>query len=330
MVVTGEQPYRWIIHDRDSIYSEGVDATVAAMGLTILKTPVRAPQANAFCERLIGSMRRECLDWLILLNERHLRFVLTEWVAHYNHGRPQASLGPGIPDPQGEKTPELARGHRLPVGFRVVAKPVLGGLHHECRLESAASIRSMEFVAVIRGAQADSFRDRPQTIDAVDASSSADAAKISAALLVQGADEAGAKGPHPGSHRRSRRHETAESDVGLSPNRSTDRLAFGIPITKDVVRRILAVRYQPEPDSAGPSWLTVLGHTKDGLWSLDLFRCESGRPAHTLGARRDGPMHAPHRGLYRASRRRGLRGAVPNVQSSDSRPILAEISQLGP
>src|SRR2546428_10618699 len=52
-------------------------------------------------------------------------------------------------------------------------------------------------------------------------------------------------------------------------------LAFGIPITKDVVRRILAVRYQPEPDSAGQPWLTVLGHTKDRLWSLDLFRCES-------------------------------------------------------
>jgi transposase InsO family protein len=52
-------------------------------------------------------------------------------------------------------------------------------------------------------------------------------------------------------------------------------LAFAIPITKDVVRRILAVRYQPGPDSAGPSWLTVLGHTKDSLWSLDLFRCES-------------------------------------------------------
>ena len=52
-------------------------------------------------------------------------------------------------------------------------------------------------------------------------------------------------------------------------------LAFGIPINKDVVRRILAVRYQPAPDSAGPSWLTVLGHAKDSLWSLDLFRCES-------------------------------------------------------
>jgi transposase InsO family protein len=52
-------------------------------------------------------------------------------------------------------------------------------------------------------------------------------------------------------------------------------LAFDIPITKDVVRRILATRYRPEPDSAGPSWLTVLGHAKDSLWSLDLFRCES-------------------------------------------------------
>ncbi len=51
--------------------------------------------------------------------------------------------------------------------------------------------------------------------------------------------------------------------------------AFGIHINKDVVRRILAARYQPAPDSAGPSWLTVLGHTKDSLWSLDLFRCES-------------------------------------------------------
>src|SRR5258708_1084584 len=51
--------------------------------------------------------------------------------------------------------------------------------------------------------------------------------------------------------------------------------AFGIPIDRDVVRRILAARYRPKPDSAGPSWLTVLGHVKDSLWSLDLFRCES-------------------------------------------------------
>ena len=52
-------------------------------------------------------------------------------------------------------------------------------------------------------------------------------------------------------------------------------LAFGIPINEDVVRRILATRYRPRPDSDGPSWLTVLGHAKDSLWSVDLFRCES-------------------------------------------------------
>jgi hypothetical protein len=52
-------------------------------------------------------------------------------------------------------------------------------------------------------------------------------------------------------------------------------LAFGIPINKDVVRRILAARYWSAPDAAGPSWLTALGHAKDSLWSLDLFRCES-------------------------------------------------------
>ena len=52
-------------------------------------------------------------------------------------------------------------------------------------------------------------------------------------------------------------------------------LAFGIPINKDVVRRILAARYHPTPDAGGPSWLTVLGHAKDSLWSLDRFRCES-------------------------------------------------------
>ena len=52
-------------------------------------------------------------------------------------------------------------------------------------------------------------------------------------------------------------------------------LAFGISINKDVVRRILAARYRPTPDSTEPSWLTVLGHAKDSLWSLDLFRCES-------------------------------------------------------
>ena len=83
-------------------------------------------------------MRRECLDWLIVLNERHLRFVLQEWVVHYNNGRPHARLGPGIPNvPLDRLAP--ANGHRIPDGRRVVAVPILAGLHHEYRLERVAA-----------------------------------------------------------------------------------------------------------------------------------------------------------------------------------------------
>src|SRR5262249_25468304 len=87
MVVPGDQAHRFVLHDRDMIYSEGVDATPATMGLTVLKTPVRAPQAIAFCERLVGTIRRECLDFMVPLTERHLHLILQRWVAHYNRGR---------------------------------------------------------------------------------------------------------------------------------------------------------------------------------------------------------------------------------------------------
>ena len=139
MVVSGEQPHRFVVHDHDSIYSEGVDRTIEAMGLRVLKTPVRAPQANASCERLIGTIRCECLDFVIPLNERHVRSVLTEWVGHYNRGRPHASPGPGIPDAAGDCLAASYCGHRIPVGQRVVARRVLGGLHHEYRLEPMAA-----------------------------------------------------------------------------------------------------------------------------------------------------------------------------------------------
>jgi len=96
-----------------------VDSAVEAMGLSILKTPFRAPQANAFCERLVGSIRRECLDLLIPSNERHLRGILKDWVAHYNKGRPHSALGPGILEPS-EGIPVLEiSGHRIPCGHRV-------------------------------------------------------------------------------------------------------------------------------------------------------------------------------------------------------------------
>jgi putative transposase len=105
--ITGETGHRFLIHDRDAIYAPAVDRAIRSMGLRVLKTPVRTPQANAYCERLIGTIRRECLDWLIPFHERHLRGILRAWVMHYNRGRPHASLGPGIP----ERSPALIQPH---------------------------------------------------------------------------------------------------------------------------------------------------------------------------------------------------------------------------
>ena len=80
MAVSIETSHRFVLHDNDSIFAEIVDHTIAAMGLAVLKTPVPSPQANALSERLIGAIRRECLDFLIPVNERQVRRVLAEWV----------------------------------------------------------------------------------------------------------------------------------------------------------------------------------------------------------------------------------------------------------
>jgi transposase InsO family protein len=72
----GSHPYRFVIHDRDRIFSRELDEEVAALGVRVVGTPVRAPQANSRCERLVGTVRRECLDFLIPLGEAHLRRVL--------------------------------------------------------------------------------------------------------------------------------------------------------------------------------------------------------------------------------------------------------------
>jgi putative transposase len=77
------------------------------------------------------------LDFLIPLTESHLRDILTRWITHYNRGRPHSSLGPGLPDPPPDRA-VASNGHQLPDGQRVVSTPILGGLHHEYRLEPAA------------------------------------------------------------------------------------------------------------------------------------------------------------------------------------------------
>jgi transposase InsO family protein len=91
--------YRYLLHDRDSIFAPDLDASISRLGLEVLKSPLHGPKANAICERVIGTIRRECLDWLIPVSELHLRSTLKEWVTHYNGARPHVALGQGVPDP---------------------------------------------------------------------------------------------------------------------------------------------------------------------------------------------------------------------------------------
>jgi len=101
--------------------------------VNVLKSPLHSPKANAICERVIGTIRRECLDWLIPISESHLRPILASRVEHYNRGRPHSSLGPGVPDPPGilAMVQKVKSRHRLGEGVAMLAKSVLGGLHHE-------------------------------------------------------------------------------------------------------------------------------------------------------------------------------------------------------
>jgi putative transposase len=132
-VIGYEDTHRYLIHDRDSIFASHLDESIKALGLSVLKSPLRCPKANAICERVIGTIRRECLDWVIPLSEVHLRLILKEWVTHYNRGRPHSMLGPGVPDPpDGSATVQkLVSGRRLGEGVVVLSRSVLNGLHHE-------------------------------------------------------------------------------------------------------------------------------------------------------------------------------------------------------
>ena len=133
------QPGHHLIHDRDQIFSGQLDDSIEALGLEVIRTPIASPKANAICERVIGTIRRECLDWMIPLSEAHLRAMLAEWVTHYNRGRPHSALGPGVPDPPrlGRLLPKSKSRHRLAAGTFVRVKSVLSGLHHEYSLAVA-------------------------------------------------------------------------------------------------------------------------------------------------------------------------------------------------
>ena len=121
-----ERP-RFLIRDNDAKYGPRFDRLADMSGIRVLRTPIRAPRANATCERFLGSVRRECLDHLLVLSEAHLRRVLRAYVAYFNHARPHQGISQAIPAGPVPLVP-----HRAGAG-RSAAFPILGGLHHDYR-----------------------------------------------------------------------------------------------------------------------------------------------------------------------------------------------------
>ena len=115
---------KFLIRDRDTKFTAAFDAVFTAAGVRIIKTPVRAPRANAIAERWISSARRECLDRMLITGERHLRLVLSEYVDHYNVHRPHRTLCQS--PPAGRERPPI-----MDPDVRVLRRDRLGGLIRE-------------------------------------------------------------------------------------------------------------------------------------------------------------------------------------------------------
>ena len=117
--------FRFVIRDRDSKFTAMFDHVLAGSGVQIIKTPVRSPRANSFAERYVGTLRRECLDHLLIYGERHLRQILTEYARHYNHHRPHQSR---------EQRPPLHEpGQAVDMTARIRRRQVVHGLINEYR-----------------------------------------------------------------------------------------------------------------------------------------------------------------------------------------------------
>jgi putative transposase len=116
--------FRLLIRDRDTKFTTGFDAVLAAEGIEVLITPVRAPRANAYAERWVGTVRREVLDRMLIMGSRQLRSVLAEYADHYNLHRPHRALGQAPPLGPGESAVVVS-------GGGVVRRDRLGGLIHE-------------------------------------------------------------------------------------------------------------------------------------------------------------------------------------------------------
>jgi putative transposase len=122
-----EQPLRFLIHDRDAKFSGGCDLVFQSEGIAVIRTSVQAPNANAHAERWVGSVRRECLDRLLIISRRQLEHVLRVSTRHYNQHRPHRALA--------LRPPEQADGNPTPLRAQAYSqlnrRDLLGGLIHE-------------------------------------------------------------------------------------------------------------------------------------------------------------------------------------------------------
>lgn len=119
---------RFLTRDRGGQFTKGFDAVFESCGLQILKSPAQAPRANAICERMIGTLRRELLDRILIVNQAHLRTVPAEYALHYNTARPHQGIGQRVPDHDPDQ--QIASAIDLDTA-RIHRRPVLGGLMSE-------------------------------------------------------------------------------------------------------------------------------------------------------------------------------------------------------
>jgi putative transposase len=122
--------FKFMIRDRGGQFTDAFDVGLTDAGIRVIKSPPQAPRANAICERMIGTLRRELFDRTLILSERHLRVLLQVFLAHYNSVRPHRSLAQLSPGQAETAPPE-------PIdlsAYRLRRKPILGGLTSEYRV----------------------------------------------------------------------------------------------------------------------------------------------------------------------------------------------------
>jgi transposase InsO family protein len=117
---------KYLLHDRDRKFGRKFAAVAAGSGIKELRSPIRAPKANAICERIIGSLKRECLDHMLIWHRSQIHRLVREYTAYYNLARPHQGIRQRIPEPYTQNPHSVTKCPRT----RVISKPVLGGLHH--------------------------------------------------------------------------------------------------------------------------------------------------------------------------------------------------------